>query len=690
MRFSVSPASPSEKPRAESAATRLFRLLKQPPYLLTGTLALLALWLRLRRLGYTEFGHDQSRTINIALQWLHGGPPPLAADWSSLGLHNPPLVEYLYALPLFFKEDILGLNWLLALLHLLGILAAGLAITRVFGWRVGWWASLLFVVNPWAGYYARYVWQASFTPAFAAIFFACVLVYFTVDNRPRYLILGALAFAATVQMHWTALALLPPLLLIGLCFFRRIHWKHFLVGATLFILSFTPFILYQINTRFADLQAMRAGLGGRLDVNWTALELALDLFRSRTIYSTLGTAEPLWRAWDWGWLPADRIVIIWLSVGLIVAAWLALTLPKRFDPQAAGALILALWFCLPIPVFIPHTRLLNNHYFLYLYPVPLVLMALASERLANWLGAWAERRTDRRWMRAVITTIAFLPPALVAFQQGRINVGGQNLLAAGASGLQRAVDTQRAIDAARQLMDARPDCQLVVINEDVVWETSRFGLLREMVGPRQVRFAAAGAAYLLPSPCAVYFHITTNSPTRAWLGAAARPLPNYTIRTPEETWQFYDLPPEARAAAAAHLPGGEPLGAWDNDLSLTNTEVGGELLGDMLTLTYTWTIGNNLPADLKLRPTSLRFGNYLLMQDISLVSQSDEVGLDSREWQAGDVFQTVFTLPVPPDLAPGEYTLATAIYSLPDVTRILLADGTGDLLFLKRLHKPAP
>jgi len=83
------------------------------------------------------------------------------------------------------------------------------------------------------------------------------------------------------------------------------------------------------------------------------------------------------------------------------------------------------------------------------------------------------------------------------------------------------------------------------------------------------------------------------------------------------------------------------------------------------------------------------FGNYLLSEDGTLVSQFDSVGLDSREWHPGDVFQLSFQLPIPEDLSPGRYSLATARYFYPAVSRVPLDDGQGDLLILDWIVWPS-
>ncbi|MGH2524837.1 MAG: hypothetical protein ACRDH2_20205, partial [Anaerolineales bacterium] len=229
-------------------------------WLLALALLLFAAWLRLRHLGYTEIWEDQAITLNMALEWVHGGALPLASMKSSFGVFNPPLIEYLYALPLFFKPDILGVAWLTALANLAGVLVAGLATARVFGERVGWWATLLFAVNPWAVYYGRLIWMQSFVPGFSSLLYACVLLYFTVDAKPIYLALAALCLSATVQVHLTAAVLGLPLLLIGLCFLRRLKFWPIAAGLTLALVSFAPFVLFQFRSGFADWPALRAGL----------------------------------------------------------------------------------------------------------------------------------------------------------------------------------------------------------------------------------------------------------------------------------------------------------------------------------------------------------------------------------------------------------------------------------------------
>jgi len=645
-------------------------------------LTLFTLWLRFRELGYTELFHDQARTLNMALQWVHGGPFPLTADLTSLGVHNLPLIIYLYALALSLQPNVWSVTYLLSALSLLGIAFYSWAMAKLLGWRVGWWAGALFVVAPWAVYYSRYIWQPSFVPIFAAGLFACTVLYLTCDPRPRWLVVGALFFSGTFQMHITSLTLAPVLIGLGLALRRQqllAHRRWVMAALGLFVLSITPYLLFQLQTRLADWTAGETGLSGGLDVNFTAFELALDLLRSRNVFDIAGLAGEQWQAVAPFWQMSDLVLGVWFSLALlgggILSHWL---LGRSPEPRSTVWLISALWFVLPILPFIPHTRWVINHYFLHLIPAGFTLLALLSDTLYVWLSERLSLGGFKR-LGTGAALIAFIPLGLILMPQIGVDLTGQAIMASGLAGKQRAVDTQRAIDQARQLMGEYPQCQLVVLNEVPLWEDSRFGLLREFVDAERVRIIEPTATALWPSPCAVYFVASQPSSAPAWLAPVAQPLHAATIQTPEETWRFYYVSPTAQQTAVERLQRATPQAIWENDIQLHQAVVHEDPSGQALQLNYVWVIGPRYRPPPPYATTSLRLGNYLLSLDGQLISQVDGVMSDSREWRVGDVIEQNWSLPIPNDTPFSATRVATAIYSLPDLHRIPLQGAGGDL-----------
>ncbi|MBN1873512.1 MAG: hypothetical protein JXA33_04720 [Anaerolineae bacterium] len=656
-----------------------------------GILIVFALWLRLRLMGYSEIWHDQARTINMALQWLHGGAFPLVGDLTSLGVHNAPLVEYLYAFPLLFKEDMIGICWFIALINLLGILVAGLATARVFGQRVAWWASLLFVVNPFAVMYGRLIWMVSFVPGFASALYACVILYFADEARSRYLILGALSLSATIQTHPTTVTLLPVLALLAIRYFRRIRIRPFWVALGIFILSFTPFLIFHIATGFSDIEVMRSGLQNRMNVNLTAVEIMQDLFRVQTTFDPPVLAETN-HIWPMPFLRAlhlDQVAIGILGLGILYTIWYSLRPQKQGQPPVTGALVLWLWFCLPLLFFIPHTRLIHHYYFLYLLPIGPVISAFVTEQLYTHLRQLVIRLYPKAH---TVTWIAFLPLMLVIIYYTSADLINQNLYTQNQHGSQRIVDVQRAVDNARQLMEERPDCQFVVLADRPLWKDTRFGMFNEFVGRDRVRIVEMGSAYLYPYPCAVYFFPKLREDVQTWLENIAQPLPDYTVQTPTETWLFYDLPAASQEQAVSGLKLADALAVWENGLELTGITAPGLSPypeTSPLVFTYTWEINGPLSPAAKPQPEALRFGNHLLLNDDTLIGQIDGVGIDSREWHSGDIFQTIWHLPLPTPLQPGNYALGLTIYALPDIQRMSLVDGSN-YVFVRRFSVTAP
>jgi hypothetical protein len=64
--------------------------------------------------------------------------------------------------------------------------------------------------------------------------------------------------------------------------------------------------------------------------------------------------------------------------------------------------------------------------------------------------------------------------------------------------------------------------------------------------------------------------------------------------------------------------------------------------------------------------------------------------LPTHLWRAGDIVQDQITLQLPTDLDHGQYQLVTGFYTLPDVTRVTLADTGADSVLLDEFQFGRP
>jgi hypothetical protein len=82
---------------------------------------------------------------------------------------------------------------------------------------------------------------------------------------------------------------------------------------------------------------------------------------------------------------------------------------------------------------------------------------------------------------------------------------------------------------------------------------------------------------------------------------------------------------------------------------------------------------------------------HLLDEDGEIVAQTDQWpgGLPSSVWSAGQVIVDEHALAIPADLAPGDYRVATGLYTAADGTRLHAFDRAGERLPDDRFYLPA-
>jgi hypothetical protein len=110
----------------------------------------LAVVLRMGWPGLSEFKYDEARLSGLALDWVRGGPLPLAGMTSSTGVSNPPLSVYLLALPYALASSPIVATLFIGLLNVLAVAGCYALARRWYGRTAAWVSALLFAAGPWA------------------------------------------------------------------------------------------------------------------------------------------------------------------------------------------------------------------------------------------------------------------------------------------------------------------------------------------------------------------------------------------------------------------------------------------------------------------------------------------------------------------------------------------------------------
>jgi len=354
---------------------------------------------------------------------------------------------------------------------------------------------------------------------------------------------------------------------------------------------------------------------------------------------------------------------------------------ELFSPRSEGIsrpaayLILLLWLAFPVVMYLRHSIYLQNHYFLYLYPVPFVLIGLWVDdvwRYLNRVGA------DSGLRGLALSALAWALPALVGLiavwqfhlYQVRLDLTPQHRFDG-----RPLKQMDQSIVQARELMEARPECDLVALSEGDSYEVSLVGLLTPFMLPREVDYVQVGRGVLLPENCGVYLLTRYDPWTQAWLDENATHLNGRDIEVGGEVWRFYEMSAEASRAFRASGANQPTLGRWTNGVLLRQAALGSQVRpGEIVEITYTWEV-TETPAHPR-----YHFYNHLVREsDGVLVAQEDGPGVYSLYWEAGDWLVTRFFIAVPPDAPPGVYLLKTGLYTWPELDGVPLEDSQAGL-----------
>ena len=630
---------------------------------------LTAVSLRFHLLDTTGIWGDQSFTLNTALRWVKGGQIPLAANKSSVGIMNPPMIEYLYAAALRLWPDVLSVAWLTLAAGMAALGLAAWAAYRVFGWRAGLWTLALFAFNPWSVLYSQLIWNQTMIPVFAALTLTALLLYFAVRPRGVYLVLAFVGAACMTQVHPGSAMQVGTMGLIMLLFWRRLRLWPLAAGILAFVLLYVPFLMYENSVGWQDITATLALAGEPSTFSPAAVLVSLDLLHVKGLLPTAVLTTP-----------HDTFMTILFALALLITlGWGGRQFVRRRQDEAArrhstAVIILFLWLIVPVLFYLRTAVYLQVYYVMGQWPAPFILMGLAVALVQQWL----ERPWRRSWGRWASLGLAGL---LIVVLAGQVALNLQIQNARLSENRIQIRHVRQAIARIDERTAVSPNCPLVLISEGHQIEISRLALLQEFTAAPTLLLADGELALPLPAPCALYLDARPGSRASNWLAATAVPLPAADLTVQAETWRFYELSPEDMARVVADMQNGRQPDAWTNGAALAQWQRGPLQPGAPLPLTLLWQVGEPSPHK------TYHIGAYLLTPDNQVVAQADGPGFDSIQWRPGDYFLTWFQIPTPPDLPPGPYRLALAQYTWPALERVDLAAG-DNTLYLEDLTLP--
>ncbi len=624
---------------------------------------LLAAALRVGWPGLTEFKFSEARLEALALELTRGGRLPLVGVPSSAGFDHSPLSVYLYV-PAF----LLTTNPIPATIYggLVGLAAVALCWWLARRWPGGGrWAALfsilLFAVSPWAVAFSRKIWQVVFVPLLAI---ACVglvisaLVEEPAQARRQWGLAWALAvYAVLVQVHPSAVSLVPAWILWLLVFSRRVRTGPLVVGVGVGVLTAIPFLVHQVQNNWPALSALQTLPAAVWDLS--AVRLAWEAITGRGIHSLAGDAYPLLQTvpqlgWTFnlvGWLTAGSVLwLAWQGVKGWQAADVRRGLAARVD------LVLLSWLAVPLLFNLRHSLDLHLHFFALVMPAAYLIIGRAAEDIFRRVHQSAWVRTVGLAGLGTLAAVQVVALALMGrFVATHDTSGGFGIpLGHYLEVANQAVRTASQEDAAEVLVMGQGD-STVVHEVPAIFDV----LLRDRVA---YRFVDGRSAALFPPHRTLILQTPEAWEATAWY----------------EPWPAQDLPHDYRLIA---LDGSWPTDDLNPVVGMRLFQSGVELQG------YAWTDDAMLVRGIRLwlqwqvlwlSPDDTHFSVRLLDSKGRLQGQQDAVGYPTVYRQKGDRIISKFDITLSAEIPSEPSLVQVGLYAYPAVVDIPLIDGAGN------------
>jgi len=638
---------------------------------------LLAAYLRLNHLGWTEFKLDEANLSRLSLNLVRGVEFPLIGLGSSTGIVNLPLAPWLMAIPFALSPSPIVATGFVAMLNVLAVagcyaLARRLISVNLRNLRPGlavWAATLLFAVAPWAVIHSRKIWAQDLLPLFVVAWAWTGWLGF-VRGRSRALIGHALALGACIQLHYSGLWLIPVTLAWAIVFGRRAGWRALLVAATLFVLMFAPFLLADIANGAPYLTHLLEIARQPATVDDQALRLTWLMITGQEIHSLAGPQQfqnflnsaP---AGETGFT-LDGIVGVLALAGALVALVDVLRAARRrsFDDRSAVAFMLVTWLALPVLLQLPHALPIYLHYFIILYPGPFVLVGW----LVSWLGSWLAGQ------RSMVERAVVIVSVLIALLQSAQSIALQQFLASRSTPGGYGVPVEMSIrlaDEVTRASRAAHGAEALIYTEGDNRFVHEIPSVMDVLLPPDVprRFVDLGQTTVVyPRDVAV---VVVHSPQGLMLPDT---LMKYVAQSQAEAVVAFR---SGEADAQVRLwPGQQAttppcadtsIGQWQNGVTLLTAR----LSGDWIELCYRVNVD---------RPgVDYHWFNHIIGPDGQRVAQIDGVGYPAASWRIGDVIMARFgPVQLPGDPSARRYVLRVGMYTYPDIVNVPAVDAVGN------------
>jgi 4-amino-4-deoxy-L-arabinose transferase-like glycosyltransferase len=338
---------------------------------------------RLAFLDLVEFSDDEATIAGLAISFVEGRSLPLVGNVSSVGIHNPPGLIWLLAIPVAFSHEPALITGFIGLLGVGAVLLCYRLCDQHFDRRTAQVAALLFAASPWAVTFSRKIWEVNALPFFTLLLMGS-LFRLAAGRGPRQVCGVALWLAALSLIHFSPVALIPSVALALALHRRRLRAPWVLAGLMIGAVLWLPYGAFQLTHGWPDLVALRALMANPPELGVGHFSLLVRMVSKNLYYDRAGSSAEQLRA------ETPSFDGLYAAEGALFLAGLVLLVGRlvRTRGRAPGDwrfVLLLLWLVGPPVFFIRHSAPVNHYYLNVLVPVQFIIIGLLFSTVAGWL-----------------------------------------------------------------------------------------------------------------------------------------------------------------------------------------------------------------------------------------------------------------------------------------------------------------
>lgn len=210
---------------------------------------------RLTNLDLIEFKTDEAINLFLAARPIFGHAFAPGSTVSSVGVLNPPLLNYLLFPLTLISLDPRFITFFIALANTLGIGFFALVIKKYHNNILAYITGLLIAFSPWGIIYSRKIWtQDLIFPFFIPFLFSLYKV--SVEKDEKYWFVFSIFSAFLIQLHQTSLFFIFLIFLFLIINKVKINFKYLIIGFVVGLIPFIPYIIYQVSNSCPDCTAI--------------------------------------------------------------------------------------------------------------------------------------------------------------------------------------------------------------------------------------------------------------------------------------------------------------------------------------------------------------------------------------------------------------------------------------------------